>query len=160
MRMWQIQPRAEAPRRRQKWRKPRPDIVCRSTWIWLRTGSIYGTPVIRNYANFWFICMDDGAKTLCLCKKCWSWTSDQGITAILPGLHPGERCSLSPGKESPGTRDSCSIQSESNLSADGVKVGGVIVVSTATENLPIMAIEKFQIKEKNLNHPVSSSRCT
>lgn len=109
LRMWQMQPRAEAPRRRQKWRKPRPDIVCRSTWIWLRTGSIYGTPVIRDYANSWFICMDDGAKTLRLCKKCWSWTSDQGITAIHLDLHPGDRCSLSPGKEPPGTRESHSV---------------------------------------------------
>lgn len=128
LRMWQIQPRAEAPRQRRKCLEPRPEIVRRSTQIRLRTESIYGTLVIRNRANAWLICTDDGAKILRVYKTCWSQASDQDITAIRPGLHPGNRYSLSSGKELPGTRESHSSHLESNLPAVGMEVGGVIVV--------------------------------
>ena len=73
LRIWQMQPRAEAPRQRQKWRKPRPDIVCRSTWIWLRTESIYGTPVIRDM------------QTLGL----FAWTMERKHCAYVKSAGPG-----------------------------------------------------------------------
>ena len=59
--MWQIHARAEAPRQRRKGREPRPALVCRSYWIWLRTGSIYGTPVTPILTHAWLRCETDGA---------------------------------------------------------------------------------------------------
>ena len=110
LKMWQMRPRAEAPRQRQKRREPRPEFVCQSTWIWLRTGSIYGIPVNHNPTHTWFMCRNDGAKTSIWSKTCRSMIDDRSITAVRYGLHPGNRYSLSPGKDSSGTRESYPIQ--------------------------------------------------
>lgn len=110
LKIWQICPRAEAPRQRRKRKEPRPSFVRQSTWIWLRTGSIYGIPVTPNHTHAWFLCGTDGAKTSFWSKKCWSMTNDRSATAICSGLHPGNRYSLSPGKESSGTWESYPIQ--------------------------------------------------
>ncbi len=69
LRMWQIHARAEAPRQRRKEREPRSELVRRSYWIWLRTGSIYGTPVTPIPTHAWFTCGADGANGFRLGQK-------------------------------------------------------------------------------------------
>ena len=111
LKIWQICPRAEAPRQRRKRKEPRPSFVRQSTWIWLRTGSVYGIPVTPILTHAWFMCGTDGANGFRFGQKCWSLqTDDRSTTAVSSGLHPGNRHSLSPGKESSGTWESCLIQ--------------------------------------------------
>ena len=110
LKMWQIHARAEAPRQRRKEREPGPAPVRLSNWIWLRTGSIYGIPVTPNHTHVWFMCGTDGANGFPTGQKVSVFDRRPEPTANCSGLHPGNRYSLSPDKESPGTRESCLIQ--------------------------------------------------
>ena len=129
LKMWQIHARAEAPRQRLEVWEPRPVPAGRSNWIWLRTGSVYGTLVNHFPTHARFKCGTDGAKDFVLVKKCRLQPTDvRSATAVSSGLHPGNRHSLSPEKESPGTWESYPIQYQSNLPVVGIEVRGAIVV--------------------------------
>ena len=127
LKMWQIHARAEAPRQRRKEREPEPAPVRLSNWIWLRTESIYGIPVTPHHTHVWFKCGTDGAKGFPLGQNVSVFDRRPELTANCSGLHPGNRYSLSPVKEQPGTRESYPIKKR-NLPADGIEVRGVIVV--------------------------------
>ena len=110
MKMWQIHARAEAPRQRRKEREPEPAPVRLSNWIWLRTESIDGIPVRTYHTHVWFMCGTDGAKGFPDGQKVSVFDRRPEPTANCSGLHPGNRYSLSPDKESSGTWESCLIQ--------------------------------------------------
>jgi hypothetical protein len=127
LKLWQIQPSAEAPRQRRKEREPEPDPVRLSIRIWLRTGSIDGIPVRTNRTHVWFMCETDGANGSPIGQKVSVFDRCPEPAANGSGLHPGNRYSLSPDKEQPGTWEIYPIN-KCNLPADGIEVGGVIVV--------------------------------
>ncbi len=127
LKMWQIHARAEAPRQSRKEREPGPASVRLSNWIWLRTESIDGIPVTPNHTHVWFMCGTDGANGSPSGQKVSVFDRCPEPAANGSGLHPGKRYSLSLEKEQPGTWEICLIN-ECNLPADGMEVGGVIVV--------------------------------
>jgi len=127
LKLWQIYARAEAPRQRRKVREPEPDPVRLSIRIRLRTGSIDGIPVTPNRTHIWFMCETDGANGSPSGQKVSVFDRCPEPAVNGSGLHLGKRYSLSLEKEQPGTWEICLIN-ECNLPADGMEVGGVIVV--------------------------------
>jgi hypothetical protein len=129
LKIWQICPRAKAPRQRQKEREPRPELVCLSTQIWLRTGSIYGIPVSRNLTHTWFMCGNDGAKGFLFGQKVLAITGRRSERNCSQLRTPsGEQIRPKSGKGNARDLGELSRPYQSNLSADGTEVGGVIVV--------------------------------
>ena len=127
LKMWHIHARAEAPRQWRKEREPGLAPVRLSTWIWLRTGSIYGIPV-RLYPTYaWFRCGTDGANGFRFgqkvsvidrrpeyyCNPLWTPSGEQ----IQPKSRKG--VARDPGELS---------HPYDNLPVDEMEVGGVIVV--------------------------------
>jgi hypothetical protein len=129
LKIWQICPRAEAPRQRQKEREPRPELVCLSYWIWLRTGSVYGILVSRNPTHAWFMCGSDGAKGFRFGQKV-SVTTYRRSERNCSQLRTPSGEQIQPKSRKGNARDlgELSHPYQSNLPADGMKVGGVIVV--------------------------------
>lgn len=126
--MWS---RTEAPRQRSEARESGPSIADRSTWIWLRTGSVYGTPVMRYHATHPINVRDLMKPTPFHPRGRWRYENiiDRCHTVFSMGNHPGERRSLSPGRERPGTQESRTIRPKKTMSLlYGSEVRGVIVV--------------------------------
>ena len=119
--------RAEAPRQRLKGREPRPALVGQSTWIWLRTGSVYGIPVTPFLTHAWFMCESDGAK---------GSLYDQKVS--VSNRRPERHCNLfwTPSGEQTQPKSGEGIardlgelvHSNNNLPVNEPEVGGVIVV--------------------------------
>ena len=127
LKIWQICPRAEAPRQRQKEREPRPGLVCQSTQIWLRTGSVYGIPVSRNLTHTWFMCGADGAKGFLFGQKVSANNrrSERNCSQL---RSPSEEQTQPKSGKGIARNPGDSSHPMSNLPVDGTKVGGVIVV--------------------------------
>ena len=129
MKIWQICPRAKAPRQRQKEREPRPELVCLSYWIWLRTGSVYGILVSRNLTHTWFMCGSDGAKGFLFGQKVLASTCQRSEHNCNQLRTPsGEQ--TQPKSRKGNARDLGELfhPYQSNLPADGTEVRGAIVV--------------------------------
>jgi len=129
LKIWQIYPRAKAPRQRQKEREPRPELVCLSTQIWLRTGSIYGIPVSRTLTHTWFRCETDGAKGFLFSQKVSVTTHRRSERNCSQLRTPsGEQIQPKSGKGNARDLGELSHLYQNNLPVDGTEVGGVIVV--------------------------------
>ena len=109
--------KAEAPRQRPGKEESGPLTAGQSTRIWLRTGSTYGTlvkfdlnPLSIN--GFRMVKLN----LLHIKGRCWLiLTYDHHPTVFGDGNHPGDRYSLSSGREQPGTQENCSINVNHNL---------------------------------------------
>ena len=129
MKIWQICPRAKAPRQRRKEREPRPELVRLSYWIWLRTGSVYGTPVSRNLTHTWFMCGTDGAKGFLFGQKVLAITGRRSERNCSQLRTPsGEQTQPKSRKGIARDLGEPAHPYQNNLPADESEVGGVIVV--------------------------------
>ena len=127
LRMWQIHARAEAPRQRLKGREPRPGLVGRSIWIWLRTGSVYGIPITPIPTHTWFTCGTDGAKGFRLGQKVSAYNRRSERNCSQLRTPSGEQTQPKSGKGN--ARDLGELDhSNNNLPVNEPEVGGVIVV--------------------------------
>jgi hypothetical protein len=129
LKIWQICPRAEAPRQRRKEREPRPELVRRSYWIWLRTGSVYGIPVTPILTHVWLMCETDGAKGFLFGQKVSVTTYRRSECNCVQLRTPsGEQIQPKSRKGNARNLGELAHPYQSNLSADGTEVRGVIVV--------------------------------
>ena len=129
LKLWQIHARAEAPRQRRKEGEPRPRLVRRSYWIWLRTGSVYGIPVTPNHTHAWFMCGTGGANGFLFGQKV-SVTTYRRSERNCSQLRSPSGEQTRPKSRKGIVRDLGELAHpyQNNLPVDEPEVGGVIVV--------------------------------
>ena len=128
LKLWQIYARAEAPQQRLKEREPGPALVGRSNWIWLRTGSVYGTLVSGIPTHAWFMCGTDGANGFLYGQKV-SVTTYRRSERNCSQLRTPSGEQTQPKSRKGIARDPGELVHPNNdLPVDEPEVGGVIVV--------------------------------